>query len=145
MNLTEKIEISAEKQHSVLLDVVRMVLGCIILGKGIYFIQHYEVVLQMLHNSKIEFLSFMLAHYVAFAHLVGGVLIILGLFTRWAVAVQIPILLGAIVFVNMGTGFFSIHSQLAFSLFVFCGLLYFLYYGSGPWSLDDYMRKHRGV
>jgi putative oxidoreductase len=145
MNLVQKLEMTADRQHSVVLDLLRIVLGAVILGKGIYFIQDTDAILVMLHNSKVEFISFMLAHYVAMAHLVGGVLIILGLLTRLAVLFQIPILLGAIIFVNSSSGFFSMGSELWFSVFVFLLLVYFLFYGSGPLSLDQYMKRHRGV
>ena len=41
-----------------------------------------------------------LLHYVVPAHLIGGLLIIIGLLTRWAVAAQIPVLISAL-FVNV--------------------------------------------
>jgi putative oxidoreductase len=145
MNFEEKLELTAHKQHSVVMDLLRMALGVIILIKGIYFVQDTDAILIMLHNSKIEFMSFMLSHYVAMAHLVGGVMIILGLLTRIAILFQIPILLGAVIFVNSSQGFFSIQSELLFSLFVLALLVYFLFYGSGPLSLDEYMKKHRAV
>lgn len=145
MNISERMEMSAEKQHSVALDLLRILLGGIILWKGIYFVQDTDAILGMLANSKIEFLSFVLAHYVAMAHLVGGVMIMFGLLTRVAIGFQLPILAGAIIFVNSTHGFFSIHSELLFSIFVFALLVYFFFYGSGPLSLDEYMRKHRGV
>ena len=145
MNFVDRLEVSADRQHSVVMDLLRVVLGLVILGKGLYFIQDTDAILVMLHNSKIEFLSFVIAHYVAMAHLVGGVLITLGLLTRFAVACQIPVLLGAVIFVNAQRGFFSIHSEFLFSLFVLLLLVYFFFYGSGPFSLDHYMKRHRGV
>jgi putative oxidoreductase len=144
-SIMKRVETLADSQHSKTLDVLRIVLGFIILGKGIYFINNTTALLDMMSNSKIEFLSFMLTHYVAMAQLVGGVLIILGLLTRLAIAFQLPILLGAILFVNINTGFFSIHSELEFSILVFSLLLFFFFYGSGSLSVDEYMRKHRGV
>ncbi len=145
MNIMEKVDLRSDRQYSTAIDVLRIVLGLIILGKGIYFIRDTDAILQMLHNSKIEFLSFLITHYVAMAHLVGGVMITLGLLTRTAIWFQIPILVGAILFVNVSTGFFSIHSEFLFSIFVFLLLIFFAYYGSGPLSLDSYMKKHRAV
>jgi uncharacterized membrane protein YphA (DoxX/SURF4 family) len=143
--LTHKLEMLADSQHSKNLDLLRIALGLIIFAKGVYFIQDTEAILTMMHNSKTEFLSFMITHYVAMAHLVGGVLITIGLLTRVAILFQIPILLGAVFLVNIQHGFFSIHSELEFSILVLLLLLFFLFYGSGPLSVDDYMKRNKTI
>jgi uncharacterized membrane protein YphA (DoxX/SURF4 family) len=40
--------------------------------------------------------SFMIAHYVAVAHLVGGLMLLFGLYTRLATLVQLPVLIDAV-------------------------------------------------
>jgi uncharacterized membrane protein YphA (DoxX/SURF4 family) len=42
--------------------------------------------------------SFMIAHYVAVAHLVGGLMLLFGLYTRLATLVQLPVLIDAVFF-----------------------------------------------
>jgi uncharacterized membrane protein YphA (DoxX/SURF4 family) len=71
---------------------------------------------------------------VAFTHIGGGVLIAIGLFTRFAAAVQIPILLGAIIFINLGGDIMKPYSELFLSIIVLLLLVYFLIAGNGPWS-----------
>jgi putative oxidoreductase len=44
--------------------------------------------------------------YVIVAHGLGGALIILGLFTRWAALVNLPIMAGAFFLVHLKQGFF---------------------------------------
>ncbi len=134
-----------EAHQSKFFALLRFTLGIIILVRGIIFIGDTDAIVTMLANSKISFLSVMLAHYVALAHLLGGLLIAIGLITRAAVIFQLPILLGAILFVNMEKGFFSMHSELGFSILVFALLLFFLFYGSGPLSVDKFMKKHKNV
>jgi uncharacterized membrane protein YphA (DoxX/SURF4 family) len=43
----------------------------------------------------------LLGHYVVFAHLLGGLWLVLGMFTRAACIVQIPILLAAVFVIKM--------------------------------------------
>lgn len=143
MNVIHKVETYGDSHYPMVWAGLRVALGAIILGKGIVFIQDTTALMQMMENSRFPWASFGLAHYVAFAHLVGGILILLGLKTRLAVAFQIPILLGAVFLVNAPAGFFSGNTELFFSLFVLILLLVFLVYGSGRNSLDHYMRsKH---
>ena len=91
--------------HAKWLDIIRIVLGILILSKGISFVSDTEALRQLfIQKSVYGFSGLMLmtlTHIVAFAHLVGGVLIIIGLVTRFAVVTQIPILLGAVFFVNI--------------------------------------------
>lgn len=95
-------------------------------------------------NSDLQFVNLALAHYVAFAHLVGGFLIALGLKTRFAILFQLPILIGAVFFVNIDQGFLSVSNNLEFelSLIVLVLLLVFLFYGSGKVSMDNWWKNH---
>ncbi len=143
MNFIEKLEAWGDKHHPKWLDLLRILLGLLILGKGYAFISNTEGVHQIIENSRFGQVSFWLAHYVTFAHLVGGALIALGLLTRVAILFQLPILIGAVIFVNAPTGFFSANStELWFSIVVLFLLLFFLVEGSGPWSMDAYLKKH---
>ena len=47
-----------------------------------------------------------LAWYLIVAHLVGGVLLVLGLWTRVAAIVQVPIMASALFLLHFGQGFF---------------------------------------
>jgi len=142
MNLVHKIENWGDTHQSKWLSVLRIIVGCIIFFKGLFFIQNTDALNAMIANSKVSIYAVALTHYVALAHLMGGVLIILGLVTRLAILFQIPILLGAIIFVNAQKGFYSIHSELGFSLVVLALLVTILIFGSGKWSLDNFMRTH---
>lgn len=43
--------------------------------------------------------------YLILAHGVGGVFLVLGLFTRWAALANVPVVLGALLFVHLTNGF----------------------------------------
>jgi putative oxidoreductase len=145
MSLIQKIEDWGDRHHPRWIDILRILLGLVIFLKGIQFVGNTEALMQIMDRSKFPWVSFTLAHYVAFSHLVGGLLIMLGLLTRVAIAFQLPVLIGAVIFINAQRGFFSVNSELSFSLIVLFLLLFFLVEGSGPLSVDEFMRRHRHV
>ena len=144
MNTVTKIEHWADAHHPQWIDFLRIILGLFILYKGILFISDTNALLAIMNNADLQFVNLGLAHFVAFAHLVGGLLIAMGLVTRIAVSFQIPILLGAVLFVNSQQGFLSVSNNLEFgiSLVVLILLIVFLVYGSGKFSVDHWMKKH---
>jgi uncharacterized membrane protein YphA (DoxX/SURF4 family) len=82
-----------------------------------------------------------LSTLIPWIHLLGGSLIIAGLFTRAAALIQIPILLGAVFFVNAKKGVFAGESDLLFSIIILVLLFFFLLEGGGRLSLDNYFAK----
>ncbi len=124
------------------LDFLRVLLGAYILIKGIAFAADTQSLNLIIKNSKFDFLAAGLAHYVIFAHIAGGLLILIGLVTRVAIAFQLPVILGAIIFVNAEKGFFSVNSELEVSIAIMLLLIVFLIYGSGKYSIDHYMKTH---
>lgn len=143
MNLTQKLDRWAYAHHPRWIDFLRIALGVILFVKGFFFIRNTDALIEILRNSRFEWLAFAIAHYVAFAHLVGGVMIAIGLLTRLAVAFQLPILLGAVIFINSKEGLFSMNSQLPFSITILVMLIFFFIYGSGPASADQALENER--
>ena len=68
-------------------------------------------------------------------------MILVGLFTRLWCLLQIPVLIGAMLLVNVRHGFFAGESDLLFSIIVFVLLLFFFIEGGGPLSLDNFLRR----
>ena len=119
------------------LDLLRIALGVFFFIKGLQFISQTQMLLQLvtpLQNFGGEMIAL---HYVAPAHLVGGVLIGFGLLTRWAVAVQLPILLGAILINFIGPMNWG---NFILAVVVLLISLFFLFYGSGRHSADYYLK-----
>ncbi|MBB6502065.1 DoxX family membrane protein [Pedobacter cryoconitis] len=147
MNMVQKIEHWGDIHQTKWLDVIRIVLGLLILSKGIAFISDTGVQQEwILQHNTLGFSGLMaiaVLHIVAFAHLVGGLLILMGLLTRFASVIQIPILLGAIFFVNISKGFSFLNSELWLSIIVLLLLVLFWIVGSGPFSVDNWMKAHR--
>jgi putative oxidoreductase len=127
------------------LDIFRIALGIFITYKGIYFITHMNELEMTTRGVNLWFAGAALSHYVIFAHILGGPLIIFGLFTRIASLIQLPILLGAVIMVNYPKGFLSVgnHMELEISLIVLAGLIIFMVFGAGRYSIDAMRRKEQ--
>lgn len=147
MNMVQKVEHWGDAHQTKWLGIIRIGLGLLILSKGIAFISDTGVQKEwILQHNTFGFSGLMavaVLHIVAFAHLVGGILIILGLVTRFAVVIQIPILLGAIFFVNISKGFSFLNSELWLSVIVLFLLILFWVVGSGSYSADQWMKTKR--
>ena len=125
------------------LDLFRMVLGVFITYKGLHFITHMNDLQNTTAGMNVWFAGAVLAHYVIFAHILAGPLIAVGLFTRIACLLQIPILIGAVFLVNYPKGLFAVgnHMELEISLIVLCGLVVFMIFGAGRFSIDAIRRR----
>lgn len=128
--------------HPRWLVVIRVALGLILFVKGISFMSNASRLVELLESSIVVKGSAWWAIIITWAHLLGGFMIIIGLFTRLAVLVQIPILVGAIIFLNMHSGIFNPAYELPFAIVTLMLLLFFLVEGGGPLSLDNFFSKY---
>jgi uncharacterized membrane protein YphA (DoxX/SURF4 family) len=136
MNYLQRLEYWGEAHHPKYMDILRIAFGIFLLFKGIEFANNTALLAESMQTETPfnSFLVIILVHYVIFAHIVGGFLIGAGLLTRAASIAQIPILIGALIFVQADamqhfSGFFL-------ALLTLLLLVYFSIIGSGPWSLD---------
>lgn len=140
MNMFDNLDNMADRKHYILPDLVRILLGVVIFLKGWYFISHTQELQHTISASRFPWLSFAIAHYVAMISLTAGVLIAIGCLTRLACALQIPILLGAVLFVNWDRGVITQNPELALSIVVLALLIFYFFYGSGYLSADHNWR-----
>lgn len=145
MTLLQRIGHWGDTHHPKWIDIIRVALGVFLCYKGIDFLNNMNEV-EGLAGAKLPFSSFVLVlvvHYVVFAHLMGGILLSLGALTRLACIIQVPILIGAVIFINSSSGFWKPFSELWLSILVLALLVYFLIVGSGPWSVDKMMAEEK--
>jgi uncharacterized membrane protein YphA (DoxX/SURF4 family) len=136
MNIVQRVEYWGDHHHPKWIDIIRIGLGLFLCYKGIDFLINMSTIPNLLSN-KMSFGSFstmLLVNFIAFAHLLGGFLLVMGLLTRFACILQIPILIGAIVLNNSTGNIFRPFSELTLSVLVLLLLVYFLIVGNGPWS-----------
>ena len=143
MNSTYKILKREHPEHKILVLVFRVALGIIITLKGVIFLSNLTFLDSLLlHSTLYRFAQSFWIWYIALANLLCGIFIITGLFTRVAIIIQIPVLMGAVLFINPGEHAFHLNGELALSLVVLCMLFYFLLKGPGEISMDNYLRDH---
>jgi uncharacterized membrane protein YphA (DoxX/SURF4 family) len=121
------------------LDVVRIYLGIGLMVRGALFISNPEVLISFLKHTNSWFLPLAVSQYVVAAHLCGGILLALGLGTRLAAVVQIPPLIGAVLFVHLHDGLLTAGQSLEFSALVLAMLSAVSVFGAGRLSLDSWL------
>jgi len=143
MSIITSVERWGNSHRPGFLDFFRVLLGCFITYKGLYFVVHMDELEMTASGINVYFAGMTVAHYVVFAHILGGPLIVFGLFTRIVSLLQLPILIGAVFMVNYPKGFLSIgqHMELWVSIVVLVGLIVFMIFGAGRFSIDAKRRR----
>ncbi|HRD58914.1 MAG TPA: DoxX family protein [Ferruginibacter sp.] len=139
MNSFQQIEKWGETHHPRWVDYIRIALGLFLIYKGIHFLANTGEIMGLVKSSIGSFTSFktvMLAHLVVVLHIMGGILITIGLFTRLACLVQIPVLLTAVLFINFSSEIKQPNSEIIISIVTLFLLIYFLIVGNGPLSYE---------
>ncbi len=149
MNFLHRIELWGDRHHPKWLDIIRIALGLFLFYKGIdVFLNMSDITSTMKNRAPFGSFAFLMAgQYAAFAHVIGGILLALGLFTRLACLIQIPVLLGAIIFVTSNHDMLRPYSELFLSILILLLLIYFLIVGNGPLSFkipdeEDKTKRH---
>lgn len=122
--------------------ILRVVLGICLIYKGIDFIQHREQLETYFANARSLQSVAWFVSFLPWVHIIGGFMILVGLLTRFMALIQIPIILGAIVFVNMTTDSNKINQgELPLSFLMLVLVIVFFVEGGGYMSLDNMIRK----
>jgi uncharacterized membrane protein YphA (DoxX/SURF4 family) len=140
--LFEQIEKWSITRHPKWLALPRIALGIFLIAKGITFISNTVSLENILSESNMTFGNTWFPILITWLHLICGFMIIIGLFTRFFTLLMLPILLGAVIFVNAPKGIFAADTELGFSIAILLLLIFFFLEGGGPISLDSYLKKN---
>lgn len=122
------------------IDMLRIALGVFLFLKGVSFVSDRHYLNEVLNTFNGFGGEMLLIHYVGFAHMIGGFLIVIGFFTRWSIYAQLPIILSAVLINFFGD--FNLSNFLQASIaFMLC--LFFSFYGSGKHSVDYNMKMEQ--
>ncbi len=143
MNLPAKI-FSWDDKYPFLFVILRVALGLILTIRGLYYLTTIQPLFYLIKGSRLSRLNMNmpLALFVCWVHILGGTFIILGFLTKISVWAQIPIILGAIFFINLNNGIPHSIPELLLSVFVLILLILFAFAGGGKFSMDEYAKKH---
>jgi putative oxidoreductase len=145
MSTLQQIKTWSATHHPRWLVFVRIALGLFLSAKGINFMHDSQLLErliyggQSLHENNTHWLPII----ITWVNLLGGFLIMIGLMTRLMTLIQIPILIGAIIFINAQKGGFAPESELGLAIVTLLLVIFFFIEGSGPVSLDAYFNRNR--
>ena len=145
MSTLQQIRTWSATHHPRWLVIVRIALGLFLFSKGINFMRDSQMLERLIYGgqSLSENSTHWLPIFITWIHLLGGFLIMVGLMTRFMALIQIPILIGAIIFINGQRGGFAPESELGLAILTLLLVIFFLIEGSGPISLDAYFQRNR--
>ncbi|EDM34303.1 hypothetical protein PBAL39_12583 [Pedobacter sp. BAL39] len=138
MKLLTKIQQWGDQHHPKWVDYLRIVLGIVLIWKGIAFALNLHAFTDLMEGSQLgaSVSISLLAHVIIVLHLVGGILIVLGSHTRLFCLLNLPILLVSLVFVDLSQSILSPYSQIWLAVIVFAGLICFMIEGDGMLSIE---------
>ncbi|HVU94658.1 MAG TPA: DoxX family membrane protein [Puia sp.] len=145
MTTLQQIRDWGATHHPRWLVIVRVGLGLFLFAKGITFMHNATLLDRLIYGgaSLAENQTHWLPILITWANLLTGTLLIIGCWTRAMALLQIPILIGAIIF-NAQRGVFAPESELILAILTLLLVLFFLVEGGGPLSLDGYFEKNKG-
>ena len=130
----------ANAHSTIWFDAIRIILGIFLIYKGGYFVSNsrdFEDLIAPVSNFMGGMLTF---HYIAAAHIMGGIMIVCGLLTRWALIAQLPILVGAVLINFIGE---MNAANLIIALITLAVSIFYSVYGSGKHSADYYFKMEK--
>lgn len=130
----------ANAHTNIPLDILRVAFGAFLFIKGISFFTEGKYLHEILSTSGGFGSEMLLIHYIAFAHMVGGVMIVIGFLTRWSIWAQLPIIICAFL-INFFFEFNLSNTIQAGIALLLC--IFFLFFGSGKHSADYYLQMEK--
>ena len=127
------------EKHSLAYALMRIFLGGALLVRGIIFFSNPGALIELAGDESL----YMWFSFVTISHLVGGLSMFLGFFTRLGALLQMPVLFGAVFVVSSGEGLTSANQSLELAAMVLFMLIIYFIFGSGTLSLDEYLAKKR--
>ena len=120
-------------------SLIRVFLGIALFVRGWIFFADPGTVTELAREETL----FMWFSYVTLGHLLGGLFLMVGLQTRLAALLQVPILFGAVFIVHADQNLAAVGQSLELSVMVLILLIVYTLFGSGSFSLDNYLTLKR--
>jgi putative oxidoreductase len=125
------------------LALFRVALGATLLLRGVAFLNDPVKLGTLIKDNDLGQYQDLLTNSIPWIHIGGGFLIMIGLFTRFAAFIQIPVIVGAIIFVTSKRGLFKAETDFSLSIIILLLTLVFVVEGSGPLSLANYFKEEQ--
>lgn len=125
------------------LTILRVVLGLLLIWKGVIFTQDTAQLTNMIEQSGIGVFSKSsgtIAAIITILTLLCGLFVLVGFYTRISSIIQIPIIILALIFINLKE-IERNNFELSLTIAALVLLPLFAIIGGGPLSADEYFRR----
>jgi len=139
MKQIEAVRSWAENHVDLGYSLARIYLGVALFTRGTLMLANPESITRLAGANQV----YMWYSYIIGAHLIGGLLLAFGVWTRLAALVQIPILVGAIFFIHLGQGLMAVGQSLELAALVLMLLVIFGIFGSGSITIRSFFDMRR--
>jgi putative oxidoreductase len=143
MGLLSNLKEWTDSHNPKWLALFRVALGATLLLRGVAFLNDPLKLATLISDNGLGNYQDLLTNTIPWIHIGGGFLIIVGLFTRFASFIQIPVILGAIIFVTSKRGLFKAETDFSLSIIILLLAIVFMVEGSGPLSLANYFKEEQ--
>jgi len=113
--------------------LIRIFLGLALSLRGLLFVSDPESLTRLAASIT----NYWFYSYIGVAHLIGGMFLAAGYFTRFAALIQMPILIGAVFVVHIKQGLLTSGQSLEISVLVLFLLTINVLFGAGNLSFDN--------
>ncbi len=125
--------------HELGYSLIRIFLGIVLLVRGIILLADPSAITSLAGSQQVYWWY----SYIIGAHLVGGLLLTFGFLSRIASLLQLPILIGAIVFIHLEEGLMTVGQSLELAVLVLFLLVVYLIFGSGMLAADNLLVRNK--
>jgi len=115
-------------------SIIRIFLGAALFVRGLILLSDPAKISELAGLNNLYWWF----SYITIIHIVAGLLLTVGLLTRIAALLQIPILAGAVFFIHLDQGLMSGEQSLELAVLVLVLLILYFIFGSGTLSLDHF-------
>jgi uncharacterized membrane protein YphA (DoxX/SURF4 family) len=129
----------------IFLLLIRVALALLLFIKGINFIQNESILSRVFSEVELIQKLSLLQLLIPWMHILGGFFILIGVYTRLMILIQLPLVIGAI-FVLLDTkqnAFF--YTEIYFALTILVLLVLNLKFGDGFYSWKNLIKKEQEV
>ena len=125
--------------------LLRVILGGALFIKGVDFIRNKAVLRQVITETDLLENFSVLESAIPWIHILGGLLILIGMYTRLAIFIQIPLVVGAIIVLynTKNSSFYSI--EMIFAVIILIMLIIYLKFGDGFYSWRNLIHKEKDI
>jgi putative oxidoreductase len=140
---TERSNIFKEAKfpNKIIILLLRVILGGALFIKGVDFIRNKVILHQVIAETDLLEKFSVLEAVIPWIHLLGGLFIIIGMYTRLVIFIQIPLVIGAIIVLynTKNSSFYSIEMMFAVTILIM--LFIYLKFGDGFYSWRNLINK----